>query len=125
MACGHWVPGMLELAGGTEMLGRSGEPSRYVTAAEIVAASPEVLILMPCGFPIERTQKELLLLETESWWNELPAVRGGQVYLVNGPAYFNRSGPRLIDGIELLAGLLHPDRCEHLIPPSERAVARL
>jgi iron complex transport system substrate-binding protein len=108
MATGHWVPEMVELAGGIEVLGRAGGPSRYVTWEEIAEAAPEVLILMPCGFPIERTRRELPLLTGQSWWRKLPAVRDHRVYLVNGPAYFNRAGPRLIDGIELLAGLLHP-----------------
>jgi iron complex transport system substrate-binding protein len=117
MASGHWVPEMVALAGGTEVLGRVGGSSRYVTGDEVVAARPEVLIVMPCGFPIERTRRELPLLTTQPWWNELPAVRDGRAYVVNGPAYFNRSGPRLIDGIELLAGLLHPDRCAALVPP--------
>ena len=125
MGCGHWVPEQVKLAGGSEVLGRAGEPSRYVTAEEIVDAQPEVLILMPCGFSIERTRRELSTATTQPWWNEVPAVRDGQVFLVNGPAYFNRSGPRLIDGIELLAGLLHPDRCGRMIPPGEGIMARL
>jgi len=116
MASGHWVPEQVEIAGGTEVLGRVGEPSRYVTWDEIAAAKPEVLILMPCGFSIERTRTELSLITEEPLWRELPAVRAGKVYLVDGPAYFNRSGPRLVDGIELLAGLLHPAQCKGLMP---------
>ena len=109
MASGHWVPEQVEIAGGEEVLGQAGKPSRYVTWDEIAAAKPEVLILMPCGFPIERTRRELSVVTSEPAWQELPAVRDGRVYLVNGPAFFNRSGPRLVDGIELLAGLLHPE----------------
>jgi iron complex transport system substrate-binding protein len=116
MASGHWVPEQVELAGGHEVLGQAGQPSRYVTWDEIAAAQPEVLLLMPCGFSIERTRRELPVLEQEPVWRTLPAVRNRQVYLVNGPAFFNRSGPRLVDGIELLAGLLHPERCEGLMP---------
>ena len=116
MASGHWVPEMVALAGGEEVLGRAGKPSRYVTPEDVVAARPEVLVLMPCGFPIARTRKELSLVTAQPWWQDLPAVRRRRVYLVDGPAYFNRSGPRLIDGIEILAGLLHPDRCADLIP---------
>ena len=125
MACGHWVPQMVELARGREVLGRVGEPSRYVQPEEIVAAAPEILILMPCGFSIERTRQELSVLTAQSWWDEVPAVYAHQVYLVNGPAYFNRSGPRLIDGIELLAALLHPEQCHSVLPPGEQVVARL
>ena len=116
MASGHWVPEMVELAGGTEVLGRAGQPSRYVAAEEVAAARPEILVLMPCGFSIERTQRELSLVTGQPWWGTLPAVRDGQAYLVDGPAYFNRPGPRLVDGVELLAGLLHPEACADLIP---------
>ena len=116
MAAGHWVPEMVEYAGGREILGRAGAASRYVTEEEIEAAAPEILIVMPCGFSVERTRRELPLLAGRPWWSRVPAVRDGRVYLVDAPAYFNRSGPRLIDGIELLAGLLHPDRCASLIP---------
>ncbi len=116
MASGHWVPEMVELAGGTEALGRAGLPSRSVTGEEVAAARPEVVVLMPCGFSIARTRAELPLVTSQRWWRALPAVRTGRVFLVNGPAYFNRSGPRLVDGIELLAGLLHPGRCAELVP---------
>ncbi len=116
MACGHWVPEQVELAGGHEVLGRAGEPSRYVTWEEIAAAEPDVLVLMPCGFPIERTRHELSLVTSEPLWRMLPAVREGRVYLVNGPAYFHRSGPRLVDGIELLSDVFHPRECDSLIP---------
>ena len=117
MGSGHWVPEMVELAGGMEVLGRAGEPSRDVTSEEVVHARPEILVLMPCGFSIARARKEVPRLTTQAWWTTLPAVRSGRVYLVNGPAYFNRSGPRLVDGIELLAALLHPDQCADLMPP--------
>ncbi len=116
MATGHWVPEMVERAGGEEVLGRAGEPSRTVTWDDVVAASPEVLLLMPCGFPIERTRQELSLLSEQPAWSRIPAVFQHQVYLVDGPAYFNRAGPRLVDGIELLAGLLHPERCDVVMP---------
>lgn len=116
MACGHWVPEQVAIAGGDEVLGRAGAPSRYVTWDDVAAAKPEVLILMPCGFSIERTRQELSVITQQPAWRTIPAVRDRRVYLVDGPAYFNRPGPRLIDGVELLAGLLHPDRCEGLMP---------
>lgn len=106
MACGHWVPEQVELAGGQEVLGRTGEPSRYVTWEEIAAAEPDILVLMPCGFSVERTRRELTLVTDEPLWRTLPAVRQGRVHLVNGPANFNRSGPRLVDGVELLMRLM-------------------
>ena len=122
MVSGHWVPEMVGLAGGHEVLGRAGELSRYVTWDEVTAAQPEVLIVMPCGFQIERTRRELPTLAARSWWPTLPAVRDGRVYLVNGPAYFNRSGPRLVEGIELLAGLLHPEQFADLCSGERAAV---
>lgn len=108
MTCGHWVPEQVERAGGHEVLGRAGEPSRYVTWEEIAAAQPEILVLMPCGLSVERTRRELSLVTDEPLWRTLPAVRQGRVHLVNGPAYFNCSGPRVVDGVELLATLMHP-----------------
>jgi iron complex transport system substrate-binding protein len=116
MASGHWVPEQAALAGGEEVLGRPGEVSRYVTWSEIAAAQPHILVVMPCGFPIARTRRELEVITRQPLWQELPAVRDRRVYLVDGPAYFNRSGPRVVDGVELLAGLLHPQRCGDLIP---------
>jgi len=108
MTSGHWVPEMVERAGGTDVLGKAGKPSYYVTGEQIAAAKPEILILMPCGFSIERAKTERSQLTAQPWWNHLPAVRAGRVFFVDGPAYFNGAGPRLIDGIELLAGLFHP-----------------
>jgi len=123
MASGHWVPEQVARAGGRDVLGRAGAPSRYVTWEEVVAAAPQILVLMPCGFPIERTRRELSILTSQSWWQALPAVRDGRVYLVDGPSYFNRSGPRLIDGIELLAGLFHPEQCGDLLPGAAAVAA--
>ena len=123
MASGHWVPEMVGVAGGIEVIGRTGEPSRYVEWERVVAAQPEALILMPCGFPIERTKREVAAVRALAGWEKLPAVQQQRVYLVNGPAYYNRSGPRLVDGVEIFAELWHPDRCRGLIPPG--AVERL
>jgi len=116
MASGHWVPEQVERAGGAEVLGWVGEPSRTVTWEEIAAAQPEVMVLMPCGFSIERTRRELHVITQQPEWDRLPAVREGRVLLADGSAYFSRSGPRLIEGIEMLAGVLHPERCGDLIP---------
>jgi len=122
MASGHWMPELVELAGGREVLGRAGQPSRYVTWEELAAAMPERLFVMPCGFPISRTMRELPLVTDAPGWRSLPAVRDQQVYLLNGPSYYNRAGPRLIEGLEILAALLHPDRV-HTAPRPD-AVAR-
>ena len=110
MATGHWVPEMVECAGGREVLGRAGQRSRYIAWDEVVAASPEVLVVIPCGVSPERARHEVAPLATTRWWNELPAVQAGRVYFLDGSAHFNRPGPGLIHGVELLAARLHPMR---------------
>jgi iron complex transport system substrate-binding protein len=105
---GHWVPEMVELAGGIDALGRAGEKSRRVETKEIVMASPEVAVLMPCGFDLERTRKEAPVVTGARWWADLPAARTDRVWLVDGSGYFNRPGPRLVDGLEILAHILQP-----------------
>lgn len=109
MVGGHWVPEMVELAGGHDLLGRAGEPSRYVEPRQIVEAQPEVLVLMPCGFDLPRTVAESSLLTRLPGIEAIPAARSGQVYAVDGSSYFNRPGPRIVGGIEILAGVLHPE----------------
>lgn len=109
MIGGHWVPEQIELAGGRDPLGRPGVPSAKVEWERVVAARPDVLALMPCGFDRERTAREAAALAARPGFAELPAAQSGRVYALNGHAYFNRPGPRLVDGLELLAHLLHPD----------------
>ena len=105
---GHWVPEMVQLAGGLDVLAHPGSPSRVVTWEEVLAVAPEILIVMPCGFSIERTQTELLqLMQQPGHWRLAPAL-AEHTYLVDASSYFSRPGPRLIDGIELLAAILHP-----------------
>ena len=106
---GHWIPEMVEMAGGNDGLGKKGRPSVSIEWDRVVRYAPEVVVLMPCGFDVERTVRELPLLTRLPGWLDLPAVKRGRVYAVNGSAYFNRSGPRLVDGLELLAKLLHPE----------------
>jgi iron complex transport system substrate-binding protein len=109
-ASGHWVPEMVEMAGGHDGLARARKDSYRVEWKELAAYAPEVLIIMPCGFTMERARAELGTVTGRPEWKDLPAVRSGQVWLVDGPSYFNGAGPRLIDGVEILAGILHPDR---------------
>lgn len=106
---GHWVPEMVALAGGHDVLGLKGEPSWEVAWSEIVARAPEVVVAMPCGFGLARTVQELEGMTFPVEWAELPAVESGQVYAVDGSSYFNRPGPRIVDGVEMLAAILHPD----------------
>jgi iron complex transport system substrate-binding protein len=102
---GHWTPQLVEMAGGEDVLGFAGEPSREVTWEEVAAAQPEVVVVMPCGYDAARA-----LVEAEEFADRLRALGADQVVAVNASAYFSRPGPRLVDGIELLAHILHPDR---------------
>jgi len=120
---GHWVPEMVRLAGGVELLAEAGAPSAVVSWERVLGCQPDVLVVMPCGFTIDRTATELDLLTARPGWKDLPAVQAGAVYAVEGPAYFNRSGPRLVDGVELLAALFHPHRFGHRIPDGARRIA--
>jgi iron complex transport system substrate-binding protein len=106
---GHWNPELVELAGGLEVLGRAGEPSRTVSWEEVRAAQPEVLVLACCGYSVERTLQDLPILRSYPGWDDLPAVRNGQVYAVDATAYFSCPGPRVVDSLEILAGILHPE----------------
>ena len=106
---GHWIPEMVRLAGGEEVLGREGEPSARVTWQEVAAAAPEVVVVMPCGFDTERAARELVAVQDRPEWRGLPAVARGAVWVTNGSAYFSRPGPRMVDGLEILAHALHPD----------------
>jgi iron complex transport system substrate-binding protein len=116
-SAGHWVPEMVELAGGREGLGKSGEPSMKIDWNRVAQVAPEVIVLMPCGFDIPRTLEEAHLLFRLPGWSELPAVREAKVFAVNGSAYFNRSGPRLVDGLEILAQIIHPEIFPWQAPP--------
>jgi iron complex transport system substrate-binding protein len=105
---GHWVPEMVELAGGDEVLGRKGLKSERLTPERIINAAPDIIVLMPCGFSLQQTIAEYQRTTMFSGWSQLPAVRNGRVYAVDGSSYFNRPGPRLIDGVEILSEIFHP-----------------
>jgi hypothetical protein len=106
---GHWVPEMVELAGGVDGLARKGTDSVRIEWEEVLKWAPEVLILSPCGFHLEEALEQISYLESRTGWAELPAVREGRVYAVDASSYFARPGPRIIDGTELLAHLIHPE----------------
>ena len=107
-AAGHWVPEMVELAGGTDVLAAKHEPSARVSMETLSEAAPEVMVLMPCGFDESRTLREWEPLKDLPAWQAVPAVANGQVFAVDGSKFFNRPGPRLVDGLEILARLIHP-----------------
>ena len=108
-SAGHWVPEMVRLAGGEELFAGPGEPSRRLTWNDIFEASPEVLILMPCGFGVERTIHEARALPGLPGWAEVPAVKSGRAWAVDANSYFSRPAPRLVEGVEILARILHSE----------------
>jgi iron complex transport system substrate-binding protein len=105
---GHWVPEMVALAGGVDELGRLGTDSVRIAWDTVLAWAPEVLVVMPCGFGLAKAFDEAQMLLDYPGWDDIPAVRDGRVYVVNANAYFARPGPRVVDGTELLAHLIHP-----------------
>lgn len=111
---GHWVPQMVEYAGAINGLSVAGEPSRRMEIDEAVKFDPDIIVLMPCGFEIPRTLKELPALARNEKWKSLRAVKTGSVYAVNANAYFSKPGPRTITGLEILAKILHPEASRHI-----------
>jgi len=106
---GHWVPEMVALAGGRDELGRLGTDSQRIPWEDVVAWAPEVLILCPCGFHLGQVAEQAALLAVHPDWTDLPAARVGRIYAVDASAYFARPGPRVVEGTELLAHLIHPE----------------
>lgn len=120
---GHWVPEMVERAGGQDVLGRAGEPSFSLDWEKVLASQPEVVIVLPCGYGLAGAVDEFKSARLPAGWKELPAVRAGRVYAVDASRYFSRPGPQLATGVELLGKLLHPDRISASVP--DEALARL
>jgi len=116
MVAGNWVPELVEMAGGTYDLVAAGAHSPSIGWDALLAAQPDVVIVMPCGFPLSQTRPELPALTARREWRALPAVRNGRAYAVDGNAYLNRPGPRLVDSAEILAGLIQPGYCASLLP---------
>lgn len=126
---GHWVPEMFEIAGGNELLGYKGKPSVRLIWEQIAASQPEFIFLMPCGFTLDQivdsNERSAMLEATplpDAWW-DLPAVRGGNVFAVSSNSYFSRPAIRVIDGVEILAGILHPELFPAPSPNAARRVA--
>jgi iron complex transport system substrate-binding protein len=114
---GHWVPEMVRRAGGRDELAREGYPSTQIPWRRIADYDPEIIVLMPCGFTLSRTMEEFGHVTLPEEWRGLRAVRSGCVYAVNGSAYFNRPGPRIVTGLQILAEILHPDVFTRTAPP--------
>lgn len=108
MAAGHWIPEMVELAGGQDGLGKVGEDSSRITWDDVVRYDPEVILAMPCSFSMARTAREFPLLASRPRWNTVSAVKAKRVYAIN-TAFFHRQGPRLVKGLQIMAALFHPE----------------
>ncbi|MEW6059222.1 MAG: cobalamin-binding protein [Actinomycetota bacterium] len=107
-AAGRWIPDMVEIVGGVNLLGTKERPSRIVTWREIRDANPEVVAFMPCGYYLEEAEEEAALLYENAEFSETPAAREGSVFAVDAASYFSRPGPRIVDGLEILAWVVHP-----------------
>jgi iron complex transport system substrate-binding protein len=119
---GHWVPDMVRIAGGTNLLNEPERPSRVVTWDEIERANPEVVVFMPCGYDLDGAMAEARTLRDLHAFRRLPAARTGNAFVVDATSFFSRPGPRLVDGVEALAWALHPEAFSE--PPPGR-IARL
>ncbi len=109
MGGGNWIPELIEIAGGQPLLAVKGEHSPYLSWSNLTEADPDVIVIMPCGFDLKRTEQESQVLIQYPDWSNLKAVKNNQVFIVDGNAYFNRPGPRLVDSAEILAEILHPE----------------
>tara|TARA_B100000900_G_C20525558_1_gene694013 strand:+ start:362 stop:1276 length:915 start_codon:yes stop_codon:yes gene_type:complete len=107
MAAGNWVPELVELANGVNLIGNVGEHSPWVNIDKLIDQNPDKIIIMPCGYNIEKTEYEMSNLTKIKKWNNLKAVQNNQIYLTDGNQYFNRPGPRLIDSLEILIEIIH------------------
>jgi iron complex transport system substrate-binding protein len=109
MVAANWMPELVTMAGGENLFGDAGQHSSTIKFDHLLEKDPDVILLMPCGFDMERTAAELNAVATQPGWNRLRAVRGQRVYLADGNQYFNRPGPRIADSLEILAEILHPE----------------
>lgn len=120
---GHWVPEMIAIAGGEPIGCRAGEPSRRADWAELLHTSPEIILLMPCGYGLQQTLEQARSVRWPEGWHRFEAVRAGRVWALDANSYFARPGPRLADGVEILAAILHPSLAP--VPPPGGAAQRL
>lgn len=116
MCGGHWVPEMVELAGGVNCFGDKETGSFPLEWEAVVESRPEVIVLMPCGFEVPRAMEDIPLLTAKEGWESLPAVRNGRVFAIDASNYTSRSGPRLVTGLEILAEMIHPELFSGMVP---------
>ena len=123
MCGGHWVPEMVDLAGGTNSFGDKDTGTLKLDWDEVVASQPEVIIMMQCGFDVKRALEDMPIMSAKDGWASLPAVKNNRVYVIDAGAYTSRSGPRLVTGLEIMAEMIHPEIFSGMIP--EAAALRL
>ena len=116
MCAGHWIPEMVELAGGANCFGDKETASFRLEWDQIIDSKPELVIFMPCGYDVKRTLQDVPLLADKEGWADLPAVRNDRVYVIDAGAYTSRAGPRLIVGLEIMAEMIHPGLFSGMIP---------
>ena len=115
---GHWIPQMIEFAGGINLISKTGEHSRRMDMDEVVNSKPDIIIFMPCGFDTDRTVQEYeSILHNNPAWNSLQAVKNNQIYAVDANSFFSKPSIRTIDGLEILAKIIHPEKFKNLIVP--------
>ena len=110
MAAGNWMPELVEMAGGVNLFGEAGKHSPWMSWEELQSRDPDVIVALPCGYDLARTRAEMRTLQAHPQWETLRAVRDKRVFLTDGNQYFNRPGPRLVESLEILAEILHPDK---------------
>jgi iron complex transport system substrate-binding protein len=113
MAAGNWMPQLVEMAGGISLFGVAGTHSPWMSWEALHDADPDLIVVLPCGYDIAESQRNMAALSRHSDWPTLRAVRTARVFIADGSAYFNRPGPRLVDSLEMLADILHPDTFDH------------
>jgi len=115
---GHWIPQMIEFAGGINLISKTGEHSRRMDMDEVVNSKPDIIIFMPCGFDTDRTVQEYeSILDNNPGWNSLQAVKNNQIYAVDANSFFSKPSIRTIDGLEILAKIIQPEKFKNLIVP--------
>jgi iron complex transport system substrate-binding protein len=123
MCGGHWVPEMVDIAGGSNTFGDKDTGTFKLEWDDVVERQPEVIVMMPCGFDVKRGLEDVPILAQREGWKDLPAVRNDRVYVVDSSAYTSRSGPRLVTGLEIMAEMIHPELFSGYIP--EQGALRL
>lgn len=123
MCGGHWVPEMVDLAGGSNTFGDKDTGTFKLEWEEVVERQPDIIVMMPCGFDVKRGLEDVPILAGREGWKDLPAVRNDRVYVVDASAYTSRSGPRLVTGLEIMAEMIHPELFSGKIP--EQGALRL